>query len=232
MIYTENRAPVNTILSAKNNRHIFAIFRDTEDVVNFYRTVLLNIKCNGADGQYLIHSALEDLHYLCHVDETAEHKLLDLSSPKIDIYMIKEWVEGLFKRRKEANLKTKPMYIILLGWDKAQGFGVDSDVTFRQELNVLLQTCGEYHIHFIFICTGKGAIQQAIADACSVKICGKCTEDDSYMTLGTKQGSNVFDSMKNGYMYVNIGGAVTRVKLYRSKITREITPEEFIVKST
>lgn len=230
MAYSENRAPMNVRLSAQNNRHIISVFEDLNDLVNFYKCIMANIRCNKGNAMWLINSQIRDLHYLCGVDEDADPNLYGLSDEKASIYEIKTWVDELLKRRIAANAKSKPMYIILLGWDKAQGFGVDADTVFRTEFNTLLQTCGEYHIHFIFILNGKGAINQTIFDSCYVKICGRCDENASYATLNNKQGCKVFDTMKNGYMYVNVRNEITRVKLYISPSDRKIEEDEFIVK--
>lgn len=230
MAYSENRAPMNVKLPAQNNRHIASIFEDLTDLVNFYKEVMVNIKCNFGDALWFINSQIKDLHYLCEVDKTADPDLLGLSDEKTNVYQVKAWVDEILRLRIEANSKSKPLYIILLGWDKAPGFGVDADTVFRSEFVTLLQTCAEYHIHFIFILTGRGSINQNVFDACQVKICGRCDENASYAMLNNKQGCKVFDTMKNGYMYVNVRGEITRVKLYVSPVEREIESDEFIVK--
>ena len=230
MSYSENRAPMNVILSAQNNKHIYSIFEDMTDAVNFFKSVMVNIRCNKGDANVFINSQIRDLHYVCEVDKCGDPELAELSTEKTDIYMVKAWVDELLKLRIEHNAKSNPMYIILLGWDKAQGFGVDADTVFRSEFVTLLQTCGEYHIHFIFISMGRGSVNQTVFDACQIKIAGRCDENASYALLNSKQACKVFDSMKNGYMYVSNRGEITRVKIYQSVIERTIASDEFVVK--
>lgn len=230
MAYSENRAPMNVILSAQNNKHIYSVFEDMTDAVNFFNSVMANIRCNKGEYNVFINSQIRDLHYVCEIDKCADPDLLALSDEKTDIYTVKAWVTELLRLRIENNAKSTPMYVILLGWDKAQGFGVDADTVYRSEFVSLLQTCGEYHIHFIFISMGRGSVNQTVFDACQVKIAGRCDENASYALLNNKMACKVFDSMKNGYMYVSNRGEITRVKIYQSKIERTIASDEFVVK--
>lgn len=232
MAYSDNLAPMNVRLPRRNNSHIFAIFEDMNDFVNFYKTLFVNIRNNKSEYKAFINSQVADIHHLCEVEDYTDKTVAGLSNEKTSIYEVKDFLDVVCKARKDKGGYSSPMYVFLLGWDKAPGFGVDSDPVFRGEMLTLLQTCGELNMHIIFICNNKGGITQPIIDACNVKIAGRCNEDSSYLILNTKQASTVYDSMKNGYMFVNVRGEITRVKTYLADDNREIASDEFIIKSS
>lgn len=53
MAYSENQAPENVILTAKNNSHIFAVFNDDNDIPMFFKTIVYNIKHNKIEQEII-----------------------------------------------------------------------------------------------------------------------------------------------------------------------------------
>ena len=226
----ENKAPDNIILTSENNTHIMSTFAETVDLVNFYRQILCNIRHFKNHAQILYNSQIKDLHYLCEIDKDVPEEQLELSSPKTDIYTLVELFQTIYNNRVKTNNKVTPAYFILVGWNKAIGFGIDKDPSLTADFSTLLQVCGEYHMHFIFINTAQAYIGSNIVSACKYKICGKCDEKSSFDLLSSNQGCKSFESIKNGYIYIREGdSSVRRTKLYLSKQTREIKPKELIL---
>jgi hypothetical protein len=228
MTYSENKAPDNIVLTAANNTHIFSAFENIVDLVNFYKSIKRNIDLSGK-GSIVINSQVKDLSYLCEIDKDYVSPVLELSSEKIDVYtfygsVIKPTYEG---RAKTGN-KIDPVYIILIGWDKARGFGVDKDAGFCAELATTLQLCGEYNIHFIFIGSGVGAVGANVIEACKYRIAGKVSESDSYKVVDSKVAFKTSE-LKDGYMYIYRSGDVKRAKIYQSKIERTIESNELVL---
>ena len=230
MAYSENKAPDNCILGAVNNANIMSVFSDNYDIVLFFKQVMKSISLNEIPGSVVINSQVGDLSYLTDAEKyvtSEKHKYL--VSEKVPCIDIITWAEKLLEHRKANGSKDKPVWLVLLGWDKGIGIGLDADYGLRARLNMLLQTAGEFNIHIIFINSGVGAINSTIIEACSVRICGKVSGDDSLAVIGTKQGGNNYDSMPNGYIFINRGGVVSRDKLYKFPIEREIAAKEIVI---
>lgn len=230
MTYSSNRAPENVILTAENNQHIFAAFTDIADLVNFYKAMKRCIDLQPGEKEVMYNSQVKDLHYLCELDKDVPEVQATLSTEKTDIsILIISVYKAIYDGRVQNNKKDVPLYIFLIGWDKALGFGIDKDTSLVGDFATLLQICGEYNMHFIFICSGVGQIGANIINACRYRICGKVDESASYKILDTKQGCKNFESMKNGYLFINRGGIITRAKIYQSKLEREIKATELVL---
>lgn len=228
MTYSTNKAPDNIMLQAVNNSHIISAFSDTKDLINFYRTMQTNIKHFKTDTMVFCNSQVADLHYLCELDKDVSEEMQELSNEKASIYELLDLFEGIYNTRVENGIKEQPVYFILIGWDKAVGFGIDKDSMFTSKFAKLLQICGEYNMHFIFINSSVSAIGTNIIAACKYRITGSVDEATSFALLNTKQGSKPSD-MKNGYMYICRNGEVTRAKLYQSIQEREVKKNEFVL---
>lgn len=221
MTYDSNRAPDNIDLRKGPKSHVVSIFSDTEDLVNFYRTIQTNIQGFREPVQVFVNSQIESLHYLCEVDKDVEPNYLEASTnkTKIDV-LIKMFMQAFLSRQSSADTKM-PAYFILIGWDEAVGFGVDRDARLCSEFSSMLEQCGELDMHFIFIMRSKAKIGTDIRKACGYGICGKCDEDSSYFITDSKAGSKSY-SLANGYMFINSLEGTTRAKIYLSEITRSI----------
>lgn len=228
MTYSSNKAPENVVLSATNNNHIMSCFLDTADAVNFYRTIRKNIsKCYKA--QTFVNCQAADLHYLCEIDKDTDPEELSYTSDKTSIQKLISLFQAVYTVRQSKGLQQDPVYYILIGWDKAVGFGVEKDYDATTALANLLQVCGEYNMHFIFINSAMKPVPLAVTNACKFKICGKCDEDSSYTLLNSKLGSKVDENLSNGYMYLNDKGQTTRCKIYQSKIEREVKQDKLVL---
>lgn len=230
MAYSKNRAPDNIIMGAQNNENIFSVFNDYKDFVLFFKTIVTNIRCNEIPGNIIINSQVKDLAYITEAEDyITNEKHKHLLSEKVSCAEIVKWLTELKNHRIKNEIKDKPVWIILLGWDKGSGIGVEPDGLVRSELGVLLQTCGETNMHIIFINNGMGSITAAIVEACRHRIVGKCSQDESSIVIGTRQGSVMYDGMKTGWLFRWQGGEITRDKLYISPITREIAKSEVVL---
>lgn len=228
MAYSANRAPDNIIMAARNNENIMSCFNDYNDLVLFFNQIVTNIGCNKNPGSIIINSQIDDLTYITKADEYVtheKHKRL-LGAKENNCASVIKWLRQLVTYRKENNKKEDAIWIILLGWDKGQGFAVEPDMSTPGEMNALLQTCGEVNMHVIFICTSMMGIRIGTVSACRYCIAGKCSLDDSTSLIGTKQASLNYEGMPTGWIFSKHDGVITRDKLYISKIDREIAAGE------
>lgn len=230
MAYSPNKAPDNFILSAKNNTNIVAIAPEYNDFVLLFNDFMTNISLNEVPGTVIINSQVADLTYLTAAEEFITNKeahgawLSEKVPPKEFVGNCTKILEA----RKAKNRKDTPIWIFLLGWDKGPGFGIDTDIGLRGKITTLLQTAGEFNIHFIFLATGQGGFAQAILNACTYTMACHCSTDESMSIIGTKQAGNNY-SMKNGWVFSKHDGVVTRDKLWVSPIEREIASSEIVM---
>lgn len=227
MTYSDNAAPYNFQLVAKNNKHVYSIFMEYSDIYSFFNTIMFNIS-QQEDAQIFINSQIHDLHYLCEVDNLVGENLLSLSDEKCSVNALLTLWKSIYDERVRDSYKTTPMYIILLGWDKADGFGIDADSSITAEFSRLLQLCGEFNMHFIFISSSLGSVRTQITSACQYTICGRCDEDASMRMLENKQGCATYE-IKNGWAFCYDRGSITRFKLYNKTPDRALVVEELVM---
>ncbi len=229
MAYSPNRAPENIILGNKNNTHIMACFPDMTDYVFFFNTIVRNIKNNKVPGTTIINSQVADLSYICDAESyITNEEQKPLLSEKVSCDEFYKWLKGLYDYRKANEIKDKPVWIILMGWDKGKGYGVDTDPSLRNNLNILLQTMGELNMHIIFLMSGMSGIARSTVEACKYRMCGKADGDASSTLLGTNQAAKSYE-MEKGWLFMWNDNKVSRDKLYISNITREIQSDTIVI---
>lgn len=230
MAYSENKAPDNIIIGAKNNSNIMSVCGDYTDYVLWFNQLMCNIQNNKVPGNIVINSQVADLAYITDAESYVtreDHKYL--VSERNSCKSVMDWMYKLLDARKAHDRKDTPIWIFLMGWDKGSGFGVDTDITLRTRMNTFLQTAGEYHIHVIFINTTMSGISPSTVGACNYTIAAKCSLDDSNACLGSKVASIHYEGMPTGWIFSKHDGTVTRDKLYISEIKREIASTEIVI---
>ena len=230
MAYSTNKAPDNIILGAQNNTNIMACLSDYTDFVLFFKSLMFNIRSNKVPGTVIINSQVADLAYITEAENniTFPDRHAHLISEKFSCKEMIGWCEQLLNTRRESGKKDSPVWIFLLGWDKGKGFAIEPDGTQRSKLVGMMQTAGEFNIHFIFINTSMTGINASATSACNHRIAGKCSLDDSTNLIGTKQASVNYE-MATGWIFSWDKGVITRDKLYISEITREIAANQVIL---
>ena len=231
MAYTQNKAPDNIVLTRRNNANIFSCFTDYTDFVMFFNTIMTNISCNKIPGTVIINTQVQDLAVITGAEEyitLEQHK--NLLSPKNSCKDFTNWCTTLVQKRAEnkANID-KPVWVVLLGWDKGMGFGIDVDYGVRDKLVTAMQTAGELNIHFIFICTDAKNISEKVVAACAYRIAGKCSEDSSRRVIDSAVASKLYEGLPTGWLYSLDGGRLTKDKLYISEAKGEIEATEIVI---
>lgn len=231
MKYDPNQAPDNIIIGKKDGSNIMSVFSQNEDMVMFYHEMIYNIKRNKKPGVILANAQVHNLGYICGIDR-------DISNP--DVFGKYIWedtkclqfanmLEQTYNSRKEHEEKREtPVWIFLVGWDKADGFGVNVDFTLKGKMNTLMQTAGSLNMHFIFICSSVKSLNPGIIAACDYKIAGKVSKDDSFAIFGNKIASKLY-SEPGGYIFSFHNEEMTRDKLYISEIDREVEKTEIVL---
>lgn len=230
MAYSTNKAPDNIILGPRNNTNIMSCFSDTTDLVQFFCELMVNIKNNKKPGTVIINCQVSDIAYLTDAESyiTYPDKHGHLLSEKFSCVQMIDWIEKFFNVRKESGKKDNPVWIFLLGWDKGKGFGIEPDTGKRSKLVGIMQTAGEYNVHFIFINSSMTGVSAAVTSACKHRIAGKCSLDDSSAVLGTKQASVNYE-IATGWLFSWNDGVITRDKIYVTPLEREIAAAELVL---
>jgi hypothetical protein len=231
MAYSANKAPDNIILTAKNNTNIMSVCSDYNDYVLFFQELMVNIQHNKVPGTVIINSQIADITDITSAEKyiTFPDKHGHLLSEKTKPMEVIKWAEGLYNAKKQKGDKSKPVWLFLLGWDKGPGVGVEPDINLRSKMNNLLQVCGEFNMHFIFINTGMTGIAYSVVNTCNYRIAAKCSVDDSMSCIGTKQAGVNYDGMKTGWIFSWHDGGITRDKLYLSSVEKEIAKQEIVL---
>lgn len=228
MAYSENRAPDNAIVGKKNNENFMCCFSDYNDYVLFFNQMMVNLKNQKEQPIIIINSQVEDLSYIT----DAENYITDKEKHGQYLYhtcaSMTSWVKKVVESRAQSG-KTSPIWIFLLGWDKGVGFGVDMDFNVKGGITSILQTAGAYNIHVVMMNISMMGVPLAVVAACKYRIAGACTVDDSTSLIGTRQAGLSYEGMKNGWIFVNNAGVITRDKLYISEIEREIAASTLVL---
>lgn len=230
MVYDDNQAPENCIMTASNNTHICSYFSILEDMVMYTKSFIANLEAfPNSNYQLLFNSQVADLHYLCEFDKLGDDKTRLISDQTTDVKTFFAIVESIYESRKKSVEKLQPMYILLVGWDKAIGFGVDKDINFTNSIASMLQLCGAVDMHFVFVSSSSSGVPPSINRACDFLLAGRVDEATSFTVTESKMASKVLEDMESGYMFVNKKGNISKVKIYRSEISREITKNEIVL---
>lgn len=230
MTYSSNKAPENIVLLPENDSHIFSCFSETSDLVDFYKQIMRNIHNFSDEVSVFVNSQVKDLHYLCGVDLDMTGEDASLSSTGADVFSLYSMFEAIYNKRVETNNKGKQAYFVLVGWDKARGFGMERDFTLASSMAVLLKQCGEYNMHFVFICSGIGSINSSIVESCKFKICGKTDEKTSSSVLDSRVAMKQYENVSKGYLFLKSGNStITRAKLYLSPKDRVIKESTLVL---
>lgn len=228
MVYSSNKAPDNIIFNANNNENMFSCFMDTSDLVNFFFTIKRNFELWKVQPQVVYNSQSDDLHYLCHLDEVVPAKLQKLSTAKTSV---KDMVENFIKMvdaRKANNIRDIPLYFICLGWANAVGFGIDPDNRTVDKFTILLQTAGEYNVHWIFLDQEKSGVTNSVLKACKYHVCGKVNETTATALCDTAVPSKP-TSLENGYAWIFANNNLNKFKIFQSKLDRKVKEVKVIL---
>lgn len=229
MTYSDKGRRSNIILARENNQHIFSVFQNTNDSVMFFKTLMRNIELNGG-GMCIFNSQVKDLSYVCGVDKYIDEDNAIFFDDEQTPTTLLGVFEDIAKARKSKDNpeSLKPLYIFCLGWDKSVGFGVDTQYKITEKYSLMLQTCGVLNMHFIFICSAQGEIPKSIVIGCSHRIAGKCDEKSSNTLLDSTAAYKTYEQ-DDGYMFLSSYGTLERLKIYRSKIDRQIKERSLII---
>lgn len=227
MVYSKNLAPENMIIIPEPSGNIISAFMNQNDLINWFLSLQRNIDKWKSPKSIIYNSQSDDLHYLCYLDKLVPKQLEKFSTRKTTPQEIYEMADKMLKKRVDNNIKDIPIIFICFGWANTVGFGVDPDYKLIDKLSTLLQMCGEYHIHFIFIDTKRNDISTSIIKACNYRICGK-VDDKTAMAYCDTDLPSKSTELKDGYAFLYRKNELSKFKIYQSKLDREVQSSEIV----
>lgn len=242
----------NFLVDVKDNEHIFAVFKEYMDVWYFYATIMRNLiikKKAEPQTQFFVNVMINDLvELLDPVQDYAEFEAEYENAPvhykryltpkdtnvREMVGFIKRQLEGRKKLIDDGVIKAgneyPPLYFILVGWNKADGFGVSPDTVAVADFATILNTCASLNIHVIFICSGLDKIRESIYGSCAHRITGHTDRDTSLSIIGSTHGGKTYDDMSDGYyFFIDDRGLVSRQKLFISKPRATLKAKSIVV---
>jgi len=230
MTYSTNLAPDNFTLVLKNGENIMSSFMNNKDLVNFFFTIKKNIDMWRKGASVIYNSQSEELAYLCKFDEIVPKQLQKLASHKYSMLEMLNTMNEVVNARKDMADRTIPVVFVLLGWSSAVGFGIDPDSRkLIPGLNTLLNTAGEFNVHFIFINSALNDISSSTIRACNYAICGRTDERSATKLTDSALPAKPMEAMEDGYAFVKTGGELSKFKLYQSELDRTIASNKLYI---
>lgn len=227
MVYSSNLAPENFILTPEPSGNVISAFMNQNDLVNWFLSFQKNIDCWKGNKSIIYNSQSDDLAYLCCFDQIVPKQYQQFMTRKTSPQDIYEMADKLFKKRVETNSKDIPIIFVCLGWSNTVGFGIDPNYKMIDKLSTLLQMCGEYHIHFVFIDQKRNDITTSVIKGCNYRICGKVDEKTAMAYCDTDLPSKATE-LKDGYAFLYRKNELSKFKIYQSKLDREVKSLEVV----
>lgn len=227
MVYSSNLAPNNFIITPEPSGNIITAFMNQNDLINWFLSFQRNIDKWQGPKSIIYNSQSDDLGYLCYFDNIVPKNLQKFADRKTTPKDILDMAEKIYKKRVEENIKDTPVIFICLGWSNTMGFGIDPNFKVVDKFGTLLQTCGEYHIHFVFIDTKRNDIPTGIIKGCNYRICGKVDEKTAMAYCESDLPSKATE-LKDSYAFLYKKNELTKFKIYQSKLDREVKSLEVV----
>lgn len=227
MVYSSNLAPENMILTPEPSGNIITAFMNQNDLINWFLSFQKNIDNWKGPMSVIYNSQSDDLSYLCYLDKIVPKQLQGFMSRKTSPQDIFDMADKIYKKRVSENIKDAPLIFICFGWSNTMGFGIDPNFKLVDKFSTLLQMCGEYHMHFVFIDTKKNDIATSIIKGCNYRICGKVDEKTAMSYCDTDLPAKSTE-LKDGYAFLYRKNELSKFKIYQSKLDREVKSLEVV----
>jgi hypothetical protein len=229
MVYSNKGRRANILFDRENNTHVFSVFENNEDLIWFFNTIMFNIG-KTENANVIFNSVDKDLTYLFDLDYYInKYNCKEFNNPEMTPDILLKTFKDINERRKTIDTNIlKPLYIVLIGWNKLMKFGVANDFKLTDPYVTLMQVCGSMHIHFIFISKSNADIPKQISNISNYRIAGKCDSKSSTILFDSDVAYKNYEQ-DNGYMFLYNSGSIERLKIYRSKINKELKEKEIII---
>ena len=185
------KAPVNINLSVDDGQGIVVSAFDREDLMNLTLTLLYNIKRKDSDATMILNCMDKDAYEEMNLDAYVDERFVELSRPNIDVMEFIEALRMQIDMRKEQGATAKPLYVVLIMWEKCPGIGVDNNYKISDPFKAVVRDGAAQGIHFIIAMRDKGEMPRGIVNQLKHKVCGQLMGDQSTFFMQTTKAEKL-----------------------------------------
>lgn len=189
--FSEDPTPFNIDLSVDDGQGFVISAFDREDLMNLTLTVLDNIKHKGDDATLILNCMDKDAYEEMDLDSYVDERFVELAKPNIDLKEFIEALQAQIDMRAEAGATSKPLYVVLIMWEKAPGIGVDNNYKVSDPFKAVVRDGAAQGVHFIIAMREKGEMPRAITNQLKHKLCGQLMSDQSTFFMNSNKAEKL-----------------------------------------
>ena len=185
--FSVDPTPLNINLGVDDGEGFLVSAFDREDLLNLTLTLLYNIRRKEDDATVIINCMDKDVYNIMGLENYVDERFESLSGPDIDVDEFVEAIRQQIDMRKAQGAVSKPLYIVLIMWEKCPGIGVDNTFKLSDKFKAIVRDGPAQGVHFILAMREKAELPRAIASQLKHKVCGQLMSDQSsYFMNSTK----------------------------------------------
>lgn len=228
--YSTNKAPVTLSLQQDGGENVLMAAFDRNDMLNLTMTVVRNLK-NSDDCTLIMNVQDKETHTLLDVENIVDSAFLPLSYPTQDVSEFINAINTMVMKRLDSAGPYKPVYILLVQWERAPGIGVDINYKLGDQFKELLRKAPTVGVHFIFACREKLDMQRYIPASCNHRFVGLMPKDSGFFCENSTKAEKLPDANKDAGLFAlyEFGTQLTKLRIYQNKFTKEIKSREIVI---
>lgn len=226
--YSTNKAPSSVTLMDDGGENILIAAFERNDMMNLALTIIDNLK--HKDVTLIINCQDKDTYTLMAVDELVDEAFLEISKPEQDIEQLVEAFEGMIEARKNAPPPYKPVYAVLIQWERANGVSVGNNYRLQERFKAVMRDAPTLGLHFVFVCKEKLELQRMVPAACNHRI-GAFLPKDAMFFIETPKVEKLPDANKDAGLFAiyEYGSNTTKFRIYQHEFTRKLKAREVVI---
>jgi hypothetical protein len=226
--FSVNKAPYTFSLTNDIGENVMCCAFDRSDMMNLALTFVDNLK--KKDVTLLINCQDKDTYQLMCIDEILDERFISFSTPDQDVEEFIGALEGMIDARKESTGPYKPVYVMLIQWERAPYVSVDSNFRVQDRFKAVMREAPVYGIHFIFISSDKLEMPRMIPQACKHRIGGLIVKD-SFFFIETPKVEKLPSKDKDAGLFAvyEYGTTVAKFCIYQHVFTRVLKSREVVI---
>lgn len=228
--FSTNKAPVTLTLAQDTGENIMVSCFDREDLLNLVLTLVDNIKKKEDDCTLIMNVQDAETYTLLDVDNLVSDAFLPLASPKQDIPELINALGSMVDKRLEAGGQHKPVFVILVQWERADGIGSDINYSLQDKFKEIIRKAPTVGVHFIFAVKEKLDLPKMIPTACNHRIAGLIPKD-SFFFIETSKVEKLPDHSKDAgiFAFYEFGTSLSKFRIYQHVFKNEIKSRDIVL---
>lgn len=215
--FSEVKAPMNLSLKVDDGEGIVISAFERDDLMNLTLTMLNNIKHKGDKATLILNCMDKDTYAAMNLDEYVNPRFKDLAMPDVNVDEFVDALRAQVDMRKERGLTAKPLYVVLIMWEKCPGIGVDNAYKISDKFKAVVRDAASAGVHFIMAFREKGEIPRAVTNQLKHKFCGLLMSDQAMFFMNTNKAEKLpaKTADKGVFAIYEHGTDVEKVRVYQ-----------------